>query len=211
MDDARFCTACGVGFRPEPLQVDGYELPCPACSTLMPPRQVGGVGVNECLGCHGLWAPGESFDTLVARAIDARSNASPAELQVLKPRVTGANPAVQQVLYRKCPECDGYMQRRNFRKKSGVIIDSCPSHGIWLDADELEQIAGFILSGGGGSPARSDTAAGRERRAAVAAAIARVEIPALNQKHGVSGASPTLNRENSVVESIATFLSNILR
>ncbi len=40
------------------------------------------------------------------------------------------------------------MQRRNFRKTSGVIIDRCHEHGVWLDADELEQIAGFILSGG---------------------------------------------------------------
>ena len=40
------------------------------------------------------------------------------------------------------------MRRRNFRKTSGVIIDCCNSHGTWLDADELERIAGFLLSGG---------------------------------------------------------------
>ena len=40
------------------------------------------------------------------------------------------------------------MQRRNFQKTSGVIIDRCGEHGTWLEADELEQIAGFILSGG---------------------------------------------------------------
>jgi Zn-finger nucleic acid-binding protein len=177
----------------------------------MPARQVGGVGLNECLSCHGIWAPAESFDTLVARAIDARENASPAELQLLKPRVAGANPAAQQIHYRKCPECDGYMQRRNFRKKSGVVIDCCNSHGTWLDADELEQIAGFILSGGAGSTARSDTAAGRERRAAVAAALAGVENSALNPKHGIADESSILNRESGVVESIASFLSNILR
>jgi len=210
-DDSRFCTACGVGFSPEPLRVDGYELPCPVCSTLMPPRQVGGAGVNECLSCHGLWTPGESFDALVARAIEARENANPAELQVLKPRVTGANPAGQQVLYRKCPECDGYMQRRNFRKKSGVIIDSCPSHGIWLDADELEQIAGFILSGGDGSSALRENAQERQQKAATAAAFARVETQALNRRYGATQGSSTFTQESGVVESIANFLSNILK
>jgi Zn-finger nucleic acid-binding protein len=40
------------------------------------------------------------------------------------------------------------MQRRNFQKTSGVIVDRCRSHGTWLDADELERIAGFLLSGG---------------------------------------------------------------
>jgi len=137
---SQFCTACGVGFRPQQVRIDGHELPCPACSTLMPPRQVGGVGLNECLSCHGLWAPGESFDLLVSRAIEARQQASPAELYTLKPRVTGSNPAKQGVKYRNCPECDGYMARRNYRKKSGVIIDTCSEHGIWLDADELEKI-----------------------------------------------------------------------
>ena len=40
------------------------------------------------------------------------------------------------------------MLRRNYRKSSGVIVDVCNEHGTWLDADELEQIAGFLLSGG---------------------------------------------------------------
>ena len=145
---ARFCTACGVAFRPEAVRVDGFELPCPACDLLMPPQQIGGIGVNECTGCNGLWAAGNDFDLLVSRAIEARRSADPAGLLALKPRVTGANPAAQKVQYRKCPVCMGFMQRRNFRKSSGVIIDRCNEHGTWLDADELEQIAGFILSGG---------------------------------------------------------------
>jgi hypothetical protein len=33
-----------------------------------------------------------------------------------------------------------------------VILDCCHAHGTWLDADELEQIAGFILSRGGLPP-----------------------------------------------------------
>ena len=146
-DDSRFCTACGVTFRPEAVRPDGHELPCPACSRLMPARQIGGVGINECGGCHGIWVPGTSFDLLVSRAIEARKNAAPGELISMRPRVTGSNPAAQRVRYRKCPECDAHMHRRNFQKSSGVIIDRCSTHGTWLDADELEQIAGFILSG----------------------------------------------------------------
>jgi Zn-finger nucleic acid-binding protein len=146
-EDSRFCTACGVTFRPESVRIDGHELPCPVCTALMPPRQVGGVGINECGSCNGLWVPGDHFDLLVSRAIAARRNAPPEELVTLTPRVTGSNPAAQKVQYRKCPECDAFMQRRNFRKSSGVIVDVCGAHGTWLDADELEQIAGFILSG----------------------------------------------------------------
>jgi Zn-finger nucleic acid-binding protein/predicted RNA-binding Zn-ribbon protein involved in translation (DUF1610 family) len=147
-EDALFCTACGVAFRPEEVRLEGHELPCPLCDLLMPPHHVGGIGVNECTSCRGLWVPGESFDSLVARAIEARRSATPEAQLDRKLRVTGANPAQQSVQYRKCPECQAFMLRRNYRKSSGVIIDVCKTHGTWLDADELEQIAGFILSGG---------------------------------------------------------------
>ena len=110
----------------------------------MPSTQVAGVSLNECGKCRGLWVAGDHFDVLVTRAAEARR----AGQAVSAPRVTGANPTRQSVRYRKCPECDGFMNRRNYQKSSGVIIDVCKAHGTWLDADELEQIAGFILNGG---------------------------------------------------------------
>ena len=146
--DARFCAGCGVTFDPEPVEAQGIELPCPCCGRLMPATQVGGIGLNECTECSGVWAPGEKFDQLVDRAIEARRQAGEQTTTGLAPRVKGSNPFQQRVQYRKCPECEAFMQRRNFRKASGVIIDRCNQHGTWLDADELEQIAGFILSGG---------------------------------------------------------------
>jgi Zn-finger nucleic acid-binding protein len=62
----------------------------------------------------------------------------------------------RDVVYRKCPECAGTMQRKNFAKRSGVIVDWCGKHGTWLDADELEEIAAYVLAGG------LDKAAGAE-------------------------------------------------
>ncbi|MBW2713033.1 MAG: zf-TFIIB domain-containing protein, partial [Deltaproteobacteria bacterium] len=147
-EESRFCTGCGVGFHPEALQVDGEELPCPQCEILMPATGIAGVSVNECGKCHGLWVNGSAFDLLVNRAIEARKNNHGLQLGEAKPRVTGANPAEQQVMYRRCPNCNGMMNRQNYRKNSGIIIDACSDHGTWLDADELEQIAGFVLNGG---------------------------------------------------------------
>jgi len=172
-EKARFCTACGVSFRPEQVRIEGHEQPCPVCEVLMPAQQIGGIGLNECLECHGLWVPGESFDLLVSRAIESQRNARPEELLARKPRAKGANPASQSVAYRRCPECQAYMQRRNFQKSSGVIVDRCVEHGSWLDADELEQIAGFILSGGAPSPVlREPSSAEQRAKAAFARATA---------------------------------------
>ncbi len=145
---SRFCTACGVAFAPEPVKTEGYELPCPVCGVLMPPRSIGGIGINECGTCNGIWAPENRLDLLINRAIDAQRQNGPVPQRAHEPRVKGANPFSQRVAYRKCPHCEAFMQRRNFRKTSGVIIDRCNKHGTWLDADELEQITGFVLSGG---------------------------------------------------------------
>ncbi len=175
-DASRFCTGCGVAFRPERVRVEGHELPCPVCTALMPPSQVGGVALNECRTCHGLWVAGDHFDLLVSRAAEARRSADPVARQALRPRVTGANPASQRVHYRKCPECDGYMQRRNYRRSSGVIVDVCRNHGTWLDADELEQIAGFILSGGETSRMLEAEHHRSSEDAAAAAALARLRM-----------------------------------
>ena len=201
-DAARFCTACGVGFRPEEVRVEGHELPCPVCELLMPPRQIGAVGLNECTRCNGLWVPGDRFDLLVARAIEAQRAASPEERLKLAPRVRGANPAHQQVTYRRCPECQTHMLRRNFRKSSGVILDRCHEHGTWLNADELEQIAGFILSGGTPSATFDELAAG-ERRARAAFAKATAGRSPLQRSHWE-------DRDTSVAGSLLHFLTRLL-
>ncbi len=40
------------------------------------------------------------------------------------------------------------MNRRNFGRHSGVIVDICGSHGIWFDAQELAQVVRWVRSGG---------------------------------------------------------------
>ena len=169
LEDARFCTACGVSFAPQaiPERAAEGDTRCPCCVRAMHPREVGGLVVHECGKCHGLWAPKDRFTVLVDRAAEA-ARARVAAGQPLAPRVAGGNPAKSQVEYRRCPACDALMTRRNYQKRSGVIIDQCHDHGTWLDANELEQIAGFVLSGRAQrlADAEAERAANRERDAA---------------------------------------------
>jgi Zn-finger nucleic acid-binding protein len=166
-DDARFCLACGIGFDPEPIRSEKADLRCPCCDRWLSFRVVGGFEIQECESCHGLWAPEDRFDALVDRATTlVREKAAAGEAAT--PRVDGGNPAQSKVEYRRCPVCDVLMGRRNFRKRSGVIIDRCHQHGTWLDAHELERIAGFVLSGRAEAAermAKAESAAG-ERDAA---------------------------------------------
>ena len=149
-EESRFCTNCGVEFQPQaaPLDADGDALRCPHCDDVaLSWRSIGGVGARECPACHGLWVPGVSFDRLVSRALETRrkltqAGAAPSSH---RERITHFQ---SSVVYRKCPVCSGTMQRKNYGRKSGVIVDWCGHHGTWLDADELEDIAAFILDGG---------------------------------------------------------------
>ena len=40
------------------------------------------------------------------------------------------------------------MNRANFARCSGVIIDLCKQHGVWFDRNELSRIVEFIRAGG---------------------------------------------------------------
>lgn len=208
-DDARFCLACGIGFEPEAVQGQRSELECPVCERNMSTRIVAGVEVQECGKCHGLWAPEMRFEALVDRAIAAAREQS-IEGMKPKPRVDGANPASNQVVYRRCPECDALMGRQNFRKRSGVVIDRC-SHGTWLDAHELEQIAGFVLSG---RAEKADRMVAAERdaleRAQADMAMRRAMAPA-----EFGGAFSTSSRESrssewNAAETIFDLLTSLI-
>ena len=53
-----------------------------------------------------------------------------------------------KVRYFPCPQCAQLMNRMNFAKCSGVIVDVCRGHGSWFDRDELRAIIEFIRAGG---------------------------------------------------------------
>ena len=67
------------------------------------------------------------------------------------------------------------MLRTNYKRSSGVILDECRVHGTWLDADELEQVAGFILAGGHTSSMLEAEHQAAEREASAAVARVRIE------------------------------------
>jgi Zn-finger nucleic acid-binding protein len=108
---------------------------------------VDGAVVHGCRSCNGLWIPKETLEPLVERG----AALTPAAAGGDRPqRLSG------DVRYLKCPECDGLMARRNYGRVSGVIIDSCPSHGIWLDGGELAALRRFVASGGRKRQERAD-------------------------------------------------------
>ncbi len=50
--------------------------------------------------------------------------------------------------YIKCPVCQKLMNRESFAYKSGVVINSCKDHGIWLDNGQLKSLFEWKKLGG---------------------------------------------------------------
>jgi Zn-finger nucleic acid-binding protein len=40
------------------------------------------------------------------------------------------------------------MARANFARISGIILDTCPPHGVWFDGGELSAVLAFVAAGG---------------------------------------------------------------
>ena len=115
---------------------------------------VGKQKVLECAVCLGLWLASASFEKICADKEEHAAVLGSASLENANRTV-----AETKVNYIPCPECSQLMNRANFARCSGVIIDLCKKHGIWFDRNELSRIVEFIRSGG------LDLSRTREKRA----------------------------------------------
>jgi Zn-finger nucleic acid-binding protein len=52
------------------------------------------------------------------------------------------------VRYRRCAACQHMMNRVNFGRVSGIVIDLCKGHGVWFDPGELQSVLHFVANGG---------------------------------------------------------------
>ena len=149
-DRARFCHSCGE--RLEAESVGGEDPPwnCPACGdkSVLKSRRLGQekISVAECQLCAGLWVGHGSFEQLTALA--ARQAELMRGTQQSPPAPVVAKPNPEAARYRKCVQCGELMWRRNFFRRSGVVVDVCREHGIWFDDGELAQLLEWLSKGG---------------------------------------------------------------
>ena len=139
---SRFCARCGAEVTRELLSED-TPLPCPRCREPMQALRLGGTTARECSACGGLWLDPASLQ----RLSDAREERADV-ISVLAARMPTLSTPPDVVRYVPCPSCGKLMNRRNFAQSSGVVLDVCARHGVWLDRGELERVLGFVSSGG---------------------------------------------------------------
>ncbi len=153
--DLTVCPYCGVRTQVDFKVVNHRDLgdgrtsmPCPLCEDTSlktiefdtrPP-----VHVETCGTCHGIFFnPGE-LETVLS------SETHPTVwMDTFRIDAIALEPGHRRLdFYRACPMCDDRMRRLNFGGRSGVIIDSCGLHGVWLDAGELNRLLGWWHAGG---------------------------------------------------------------
>jgi Zn-finger nucleic acid-binding protein len=140
--DAHFCMECGIEIAPQAIFAICQGVGCPRCKGELRSRELGHTSITECASCAGIWLTQEAFLRVCERteAVAIGDGAlRPGPLRASAPPVQG---------YIPCLACSQLMTRKNYASASGVIIDVCREHGVWLDASELERILGFIRDGG---------------------------------------------------------------
>ena len=148
---SKFCQHCGAIAAPIEVSLETVSGNCPRCREVLETLSVEQTSFRICTKCDGIWVGVSTFETICAD-----QERQSAVLGFIDSRTQRGVP-MTKVNYVPCPDCGQLMNRNNFAKASGVIVDLCKQHGVWFDADELPAIIDFIRKGG------METARQRER------------------------------------------------
>jgi Zn-finger nucleic acid-binding protein len=139
---SRYCPRCGAEAVREILDEDSPS--CAECREEMRAVRVGAISFRECAGCGSVWMDGEAFERMCGDR-EQQTGIRSYVFALTRPDGVGGRATVR---YRRCPRCARFMNRTNFARRSGVILDVCKDHGVWFDHGELGRLAAFIDAGG---------------------------------------------------------------
>jgi len=153
--DSNSCSYCGTKNDVDFMSGIRYSVDQPLSERICPhceqPLQTVNLSVDttflieHCNRCYGLFFdPGEIealLDSTISKVFTINYRKL-ANLTERRPHDHG------DVRYLKCPVCQKIMNRVNFGFHSGVIIDQCISHGVWLDSGEITHLLEWKKSGG---------------------------------------------------------------
>ena len=126
-DLPRSCPRCAKGLKTIDLKLSGTFL------------------IERCDQCLGLFFDPAELEALLDAAV---KNIYLIDRRGLDSINANRQPDQYPVAYIKCPVCSQLMNRVNFGARSGVIVDRCKDHGVWLDGGELRHLMEWMKLGG---------------------------------------------------------------
>jgi len=121
---------------------------CPRCQEDMQTLDLGleeKFLIERCEKCLGLFFDNGELSALLDGTV---KNVFQIDYQRLNKISQELATVDRNVSYAKCPVCEQLMNRVSYGKKSGVVVDRCVNHGIWLDGGELRILLEWRKAGG---------------------------------------------------------------
>ncbi len=100
---------------------------CPECRTELKLEKFNGIEVKKCPQCSGLWLELPEIDQL-------EDTVYPYDDDTKGTRIFNTFKSDLS-----CPECQGAMQKFNYRFYD-LVINFCPKDGYWLEKGEVERV-----------------------------------------------------------------------
>lgn len=126
-DTKRVCPLCSICLTTVDLKIEGKFL------------------IERCDECLGLFFDPGELEALLESSVTNVFEINRSRLAILNSTEKSAD---RPVSYLKCPVCAKMMNRINFGARSGVVVDRCKEHGVWLDAGELRRLYEWMKAGG---------------------------------------------------------------
>lgn len=155
------CTYCGRrndvdlhGIHKYTVVKPDAERPCPRCNIPLHTINLKSDGrffIERCDRCMGLFFDPGELDALLSESVTNVFEIDRKRLNEMNKELyqrDNEQGDTRQAFYVKCPICQGFMQRKNFGAMSGVIVDRCQRHGVWLDGGELKRLMEWKKAGG---------------------------------------------------------------
>ncbi len=124
------------------------ERICPHCGTPLQSIKLqmqGDFEIERCKTCFGLFFDPGEIESLLDNSV---TNVADINLKLIKNINKDRYQGHRGVKYVKCPCCRILMNRINFGHRSGVILDHCSKHGVWVDSGEITHLMEWKKAGG---------------------------------------------------------------
>ncbi|MFZ4856041.1 MAG: zf-TFIIB domain-containing protein [Desulfuromonadaceae bacterium] len=126
LESERTCPRCAVSLQTIDLNINGRFL------------------IERCDRCLGLFFDPNELEAVLEATVTNVFSIDRRQLD----SINALKKSDYGVSYIKCPVCSTIMNRVNFGLKSGVIVDRCREHGVWLDGGELKHLFEWMKAGG---------------------------------------------------------------
>ncbi len=125
------------------------ERICPRCTTPLQTinlKKGDKFYIEQCTRCMGLFFDLNELEALLEMSVSNVFRIDQSRMNTINKELYHRDPEHKK--YVTCPVCSRFMHRSSFGAKSGVIVDRCLNHGVWLDGGELKRLLEWKKAGG---------------------------------------------------------------